>query len=94
MLPHSDLIPSLECFCFSFYYPFIIILLFKSRIGLTGTTLTGTGTTNAKITSFSTFSGRSISLSGLYYFAQSDSFEPFVPDNKNTLQRQGVFMVD
>ncbi|CAB5506413.1 hypothetical protein [uncultured Gammaproteobacteria bacterium] len=52
--------------------------LYKSLIGLTGTTLTGTGTTNAKITSFKTLSGRSIDLSGLYYFAQSDSFEPFV----------------
>ncbi len=52
---------------------------YKSSIGLTGTTLTGTGTTNAKITSFETLSsGRSIDLSGLYYFAQSDSFEPFV----------------
>jgi len=52
---------------------------YKSLIGLTGTTLTGTGTTNAKITSFETLSsGRSIDLSGLYYFAQSDSFEPFV----------------
>jgi hypothetical protein len=78
---------------------FIVSLIFPS----TPTPyITGTGTTNAKITSFSTFSGRSISLSGLYYFAQSDSFEPFVklgvsawfPDNKNTLQRQGVFMVD
>jgi hypothetical protein len=35
---------------------------FKSRIGLAGTTLTGTGTTNAKITSFETISGRSIAL--------------------------------
>ncbi len=52
--------------------------LYKSLIGLTGTTLTGTGTTNAKITSSTTLSGRSIDLSGLYYFAQSDSFEPFV----------------
>ncbi|VVH66991.1 hypothetical protein BSPLISOX_1255 [uncultured Gammaproteobacteria bacterium] len=51
---------------------------FKSKIGLTGITLTGTGTTNAKITSFETISGRSIALSGLYYFVQSDSFEPFV----------------
>jgi hypothetical protein len=46
---------------------------YKSLMGLTGTTLTGTGTTNAKITSFETLSsGRSIDLSGLYYFAQSD----------------------
>jgi hypothetical protein len=30
--------------------------LYKSLIGLTGTTLTGTGTTNAKITSFKTLS--------------------------------------
>ena len=44
---------------------------YKSSIGLTGTT-------NAKITSFKTLSGRNIDLSGLYYFAQSDSFEPFV----------------
>ena len=51
---------------------------FKSLIGLTGTTLTGTGTNNAKITSSATLSGRNIDLSGLYYFAQSDSFEPFV----------------
>jgi hypothetical protein len=51
---------------------------FKSRIGLAGTTLTGTGTTNAKITSSATVSGRSLGLSGLYYFAPSDSFEPFV----------------
>ena len=50
----------------------------KSLIGLTGVTLTGTGTTNAKITSSATVSGRSIGLSGLYYFAPSDSFEPFV----------------
>ena len=51
---------------------------YKSLMGLTGTTLTGTGTTNAKITSSATTSGRNIDLSGLYYFAQSDSFEPFV----------------
>ena len=52
---------------------------YKSSIGLTGTTLTGTGTTNAKITSSETLSsGRNIDLSGLYYFTQSDSFEPFV----------------
>ncbi len=52
---------------------------YKSSIGLTGTTLTGTGTTNAKITSSAILSsGRNIDLSGLYYFAQSDSFEPFV----------------
>jgi len=52
---------------------------YKSLIGLTGTTLTGTGTTNAKITSSETLSsGRNIDLSGLYYFTQSDSFEPFV----------------
>jgi len=51
---------------------------YKSSIGLTGTTLTGTGTDNAKITSSTTLSGRNIDLSGLYYFAQSDSFEPFV----------------
>jgi outer membrane autotransporter protein len=50
----------------------------KSLIGLTGVTLTGTGTTNAKITSSAAVSGRSIGLSGLYYFAPSDSFEPFV----------------
>ncbi|SHN94064.1 outer membrane beta-barrel protein [bacterium endosymbiont of Bathymodiolus sp. 5 South] len=50
----------------------------KSLIGLAGTTLTGTGTTNAKITSSATVSGRSLGLSGLYYFAPSDSFEPFV----------------
>ncbi|CAC9484878.1 hypothetical protein BPUTSESOX_1031 [uncultured Gammaproteobacteria bacterium] len=50
---------------------------FKSSIGLTGTTLTGTGTNNANVTSSATLSGRSIDLSGLYYFAQSDSFEPF-----------------
>jgi hypothetical protein len=38
-------------------------------IGLTGTTLTGTGTTNAKITSSAILSsGRNIDLSGLYYF--------------------------
>jgi hypothetical protein len=43
---------------------------FKSKIGLTGIKLTGTGTTNAKITSFATMSGRSIALSGLYYFVQ------------------------
>ncbi|CAC9644821.1 outer membrane beta-barrel protein [bacterium endosymbiont of Bathymodiolus sp. 5 South] len=64
---------------------------FKSRIGLTGTTLTGTGTTNAKITSFSTFSGRSISLSGLYYFAQSDSFEPFVKLGVSAWNMKGEF---
>jgi len=52
---------------------------YKSSRGLTGTTLTGTGTTNAKITSSAILSsGRNIDLSGLYYFAQSDSFEPFV----------------
>ena len=51
---------------------------FKSLLGLTGTTLTGAGTNNAKVTSSTTLSGRSIDLSGLYYFAQSDSFEPFV----------------
>ncbi|VVH66653.1 hypothetical protein BSPLISOX_2614, partial [uncultured Gammaproteobacteria bacterium] len=50
---------------------------FKSQLGLTGVTLSGDAT-KAKITSSATMSGRSIGLSGLYYFAPSDSFEPFV----------------
>jgi hypothetical protein len=63
----------------------------KSLIGLTGVTLTGTGTTNAKITSSATVSGRSIGLSGLYYFAPSDSFEPFVKLGVSAWNAQAKF---
>jgi hypothetical protein len=54
---------------------FIVSLIFPS----TPTPyITLVSLTNAKITSSATVSGRSIGLSGLYYFAPSDSFEPFV----------------
>ncbi len=63
---------------------------FKSQLGLTGVTLSGDAT-KAKITSSATMSGRSIGLSGLYYFAPSDSFEPFVKLGVSAWNAQAKF---
>ncbi|VVH64650.1 hypothetical protein BSPLISOX_2744 [uncultured Gammaproteobacteria bacterium] len=63
---------------------------FKSQLGLTGVKLSG-GATKAKITSSATMSGRSIGLSGLYYFAPSDSFEPFVKLGVSAWNAQAKF---